>query len=380
MGLEGGLSKINRAPAAETGGGPDQERTKNFPERQDKPAACPHNVSFGEMCQSCVQASKETQPIWPTVDELIKESKYIRSVQSPEGFIKHEGIKYKVNLVQYGDEKTIKEVQALMEETFGEKEVDPLDVLREAVGGTSPDGTNDLTRYRIYVARDEAGVIQSLYAGGLVEMHDSESKPNGEMMFMGSYGVTRPESQRKGIIRELYVSSMMQAAADTHAMGKKLSLVAGECTASSEQTWNAMRRNRLYLKRGDEYLEPPYLQPALDFDPKTGLPAEGAGEAAEHLQMQFVDVQPSKSAVTSAVDAMYRWCNLLPRDEFETPEAYATHREYVGKIQKEFNDFISQEGELVLLSAQEREELRSQGLVFHEHTAADHGNNGPENA
>src|SRR5713101_5148131 len=66
----------------------------------------------------------------------------------------------------------------------------------------------------------------------------------------------RIESQRQGIVRELYISSMMQAAADAHSQGKKLSMIAGECTWSSERAWNSVGRRRVYVETGpNEYSE-----------------------------------------------------------------------------------------------------------------------------
>jgi hypothetical protein len=158
-------------------------------------------------------------------------------------------------------------------------------------------------------------------------------------------------------------------------------MIAGECTWSSEHAWNAVGRRRVYVETGpNEYEELPYVQPALEFDPQTGLPAEGAGEVAEHIMVQFLEGEQSKERVAGAVDSIYRWCNILPENFFATSEAFAAHKEYVSHLQKNFNEVMSSKGQLRLLSASEREDLRQKGATIHEYTAANHGEEGAENA
>src|SRR5258707_534100 len=70
---------------------------------------------------------------------------------------------------------------------FVKEEVDPIEVLKAAIDGSLFDGSKDIARYRLYVARDEAGKIQSVYTGGMVGMADAAFP--GEAMFMGAYGI-----------------------------------------------------------------------------------------------------------------------------------------------------------------------------------------------
>lgn len=344
------------------------------PQKNKAPTdTCSHGVSRSEVCQACVSESITEQPAWKMLEELKKTSKYFRSAENaPECTIEHDGKRYEIRLVQENDIATMAEIQKLSEETFGEDEVDSIDVLQAGIKGQLPDGSADIARYRLFVARDETGKIQSIYAGGLIEMANTDKQPSGEAVFMGAYGITRPENQRKGIVRELYISSIMQAAADAHAKNNKLVMIAGECTWGSELAWNAVGRRRVYVESGaNEYTELPYIQPALDFNPKTGLPDENAGEVPEHLMVQFLQGEPNKERIITAVDSMYRWCNLNPQNFFDTPEAYAIHKEYIANIQKEFSDFLLSHGPLSLLSGGEREELKRKGVAIHEYTKAD---------
>jgi len=74
-------------------------------------------------------------------------------------------------------------------------------------------------------------------------------------------------------------------------------MIAGECTWSSERAWNSVGRRRVYVQTGpNEYSELRYVQPALNFDVKTGLPTEDAGEASEHIMVDFWKVSRIKGA------------------------------------------------------------------------------------
>lgn len=345
------------------------------PQKMDALAdTCLHGVSRGEVCQTCISESIPEQPAWKMLARLRETSKYARSTQNaPECTIEQGGKRYEIRMVGENDLATMAEIQKLSEETFGEDEVDPINVLQAGVKGQLLDGSPDIARYRLFVARDESGKIQSVYAGGLIEMVTDQEQPNGESVFMGAYGITRPESQRQGIVRELYISSIMQAAADAYTQGKKLVMIAGECTWSSEPAWNAVGLHRVYVKSGEnEYTELSYVQPALEFDAKTGLPDEDSGEVPEHLMVEFLEGEPSKERTLAAVASMYRWCNLYPRNFFNSEEAYAAHQKYIASIQKEFSDFLFANGPLHLLSSKERAELKEKGLVIHEYTKADH--------
>jgi hypothetical protein len=325
------------------------------------------------VCRACLDDSIPQQPVWGVVAKLMAGSKYRRSPQGPECTIEAAGTKYKLSLVRANDENAIQEIQRFMEETFGQKEVDPIDVFKAGIEGKLLDGSKDIARYRVFTASDGMGNIQSVYAGGLIEMMNGQGNPSGKAMFMGAYAMTHPENRRRGIIRELYISSMMEAASDAFAADKKLSLVAAETSSSSERVWNTIGRRRAYIETGlNEYTELPYVQPALEFEPQTGLPAEGAGALPEHLMLHFLEGDADKIRLTAAVDSMYRWCNAYPESFFASARAYERHKAYIADIQNKLNDFIFSNGRLRLLSVGERAGLRQQGVTILEYTAADH--------
>jgi hypothetical protein len=150
-----------RIPAARQ----DQELLKEQSE------VCSHKTSLADSCHGCVQESMAQQSVWKMLPDLMKNSRYQRG-HGPECTIERDSKKYEVRMVHSTDEKTVQEIQKLMEETFGKEEVEPIEVLRAGIDGRLFDGSKDIARYRLYVARDEAGQIQSVYAGGLVGMAD----------------------------------------------------------------------------------------------------------------------------------------------------------------------------------------------------------------
>ena len=353
-------------------------RDRREPEQNERSEFCSHNTNLANSCAACVLESRAEQPVWKVLAELMRACKYKREGEGPECTIECNGKRYEVRMVRSEDKKAVQEIQEMMEETFGKEEVDPIEVLKAGIDGKLLDGSPDVARYRFYVARDASGKIQSVYAGGLVGMTDPVLA--GEAMFMGTYGITRPESRRQGIVRELYISSMMQAAADAHSEGKRFLMIAGECTWSSERAWNSVGRRRVYVETGaNRYSELRYVQPALDFDRSTGLPTEEVGEAAEHIMVHFLEGEPDKARISAAIESMYLWCNTWPQSVFENKAAHDAHLHYVATLHKEFDALMRANGALRLLSADEREQLRATGAKINEYTEADHGDKEPEN-
>src|SRR5260370_3583893 len=126
------------------------------------PEVCSHNISLADSCSACVQESMALQPVWKMLTDLMKNSKYQREGQGPECTVERDGKKYEIRMVHSTDEKTVQEIQALIEATFVKDEVDPIEVLKAAIDGRLFDGSKDNARYRLYVARDEAGQNQSV--------------------------------------------------------------------------------------------------------------------------------------------------------------------------------------------------------------------------
>lgn len=339
---------------------------------KESPEECSHGMGLADVCEACVQESRSKQPVWEVISRISEQSKFQRSHESPECTLEREGERYQIRMTRPEDTKTIREIHTLLQETFDAEEVEPEDSLREGLKGKKIEGSPLTTRYRIFVARDSSDQLQSLYGGQLVDIiRDGGNAPHDELLFMGMYAAVREESQRKGLVRELYTSSMMEVAADAHALGKTLTTIAGECTEESEGAWNAMGRRRVYVQTGPhEYSELPYIQPALSFNHETGLPAHGAGEMAEHIMLQFLTGEPTKERVSAAVASMYRCSNTWPEHMFANKRAYQSHLGYINRLRSNFDSFLMNNGDLLLLTAEERKEMVEKGVAFREHSEA----------
>jgi hypothetical protein len=275
-------------------------------------------------------------------------------------------------LVKADDIELIKKVHLLMAETFDEDEIDPIEVTCAAIGGTLPDGSKDLTRYRIFVALDQGGDVASVFAGGLLELLCCKPGSVAEAMFMEAYAATRGGSQRLGIFRELYLSSLMQAAADARAERKRLTVAVGECTWRSEPAWNAIGQKRIYLESGmGHYTELPYIQPPVDWDAETGGAADGAGDVPEHLMIEFFEGELDKDRLITVIDAIYRWNNRLPETFFASLEAHAAHKQHVDGRLEVIRNFLFSHGRVQLLTAAQRDPARGAGTTIDEHSEAD---------
>jgi hypothetical protein len=215
------------------------------------------------------------------------------------------------------------------------------------------------TGYRLFLLRNEENMAVAAYAGSLMDMRD------GRAVFIGTYAATRACHQRLGLMRELFISGLMQAAADAHELEEDLALVIGDCTKESEPTWNAVGRKRLCCHNGrGGFKEVALLQPAIRFDLHTGQPACGMEVVKEHLMVRSFGDDITKPTICAAVDGYYRWCGKRPLEDFDTLEAYNTYRAHFDGLLALFRADIEEGGELALFSAAERAELEAKGIVF----------------
>lgn len=345
---------------------------------------CPHGRPVDSGCELCFGERRAEQPALNKTDRLIAGSKFKRSnLDSPNCELEREGMKYKSEMIEKGESLDLGKVQNLFIKTFGAEEVDPEEILRSAVDGTTPFGTKDITNYRVTVIKNEQDEVVSTVAGGLLELQDEQGRGTGEAMFMVGYAVTDERARQAGLAREAYISAILGAVKDAEKKGLKLSFAAGECTYTSEKYWNSVGWKRVYAAEGEgedkSFRELEYVQPALDFEEKTGEVAEDAGEAPEHLMVDsFGANSPSKEQVVQTVNAFYRWCNLWPREAFDSDEAYQKHTDYVQGIYTKFKNGVGGTSELVFWDQSTREQEKERGWKISEYKAADHGETGEE--
>src|SRR3989344_376183 len=314
---------------------------------------CPHGNFKGSPCAACQQESQKKQPALQTIEQLMSKSKFKRlNPESATTQIEIEGKKFQIESIEDRESPALAEVQKLLIDTFGEEEVDPEEILRSAVAGETAWGTTDETKYKVYLIRNEQGEAVTAFAGGHLDLHGADNRPTGETMFMVACAGTAQNARQGGLAREAYISAVMDAALEAQQNGKQLKFAAGECTFTSEKFWNSVGWKRAYAQSGDKktYEELRYIQPALDFDEKTGEPAEDAGAVAEHFMVDSFGAEtPDKNQIMQTIDAFYRWCNKWPRAAFESDEAFQKQNAYVAQIEEEFKNQLESSGQLIIL-------------------------------
>lgn len=338
---------------------------------------CPHGKNKAE-CEKC---ALENEPVWQTIKSLQEKSRFKRTGEySPDTDIEIEGKKFKVELIDNGKDPALSDVQKFFEKTFGEEEVDPEEILRGAVDGLSVFGEEE-PKYRIITVRNDKNELVSTCAGAPLDLKDKEGKPTDEMVYFVGYAVTDPGARQGGLAREAYISALIDASQQAKLQGKSLKFAFGECTYTSEKFWNNVSWKRIYNQTGDkkEYTELKYVQPALDFDENSGLPAEGAGAMPEHLMIDgFGVASPSAVEVKQAYEAMINYNVDWPKQAFSSNEAFDAHREYIAKFRKDFNESFNDNDKLIYLDIKDREKAKKLGVKVHEYTEADHGEAGDE--
>ncbi len=321
------------------------------------------------------------QPSWKTIKKLQQESEFKRSSETEANCeIEIEGKKYTIETIENGEDIALADVQKLFEDTFGEEEVDPEEILRGAVNGITCWNTPEMTKYRIVTVRNERGELASTFAGGQLEMMDEQGNPTGEAVYFVGYAVTSKKMRQKGLAKEAYISALIDATKEAQSQGRKLKFAVGECTYTSEKFWNSVGWKRVYSEdEPKNYSELRYVQPALDFDEDTGEIAEGAGEAPEHLMMDnFGAGNPRKEDIRRAYMAFMSYNVDWPSEAFNNHKAHTRQRQYVNEVEKAFVADLNSRGDLVLLSNKERQDAKKSGIKIKNYTEADHGEAGKE--
>lgn len=320
----------------------------------------------------------EKHPALRQVGRLLERSKFKRStIETPDCELEIEGNRFRVESIQNREHPDLAQVQRLLVETFGEEEVDPEEILRNAVEGKNVSGEEEGVKYKVYTIKNGEGRVVSMLTGGLLDIQDKNGANTGETLFMVAYCVTDKNARQNGLAREAYISAIVDVVKESELQGKTLSFAAGECVSTSEKFWNNVGWKRVYKAHapGDakEYDELKYVQPPLDFNTATGESSEGAGEAPEHLMIDsFERMSPSKEQIVRTVQAFYRWCNIWPHEAFESEEAYEKHLEYSTRQEQKFIDDIKNGGSLIYLDQKSREKGRGKGVIIHDYEEADH--------
>jgi len=277
--------------------------------------------------------------------------KFWRNTSSGECVLSGEGGCFTIELATTREQ--IAEAYELLCMKLSAAEVEPLERLVQNAMGIVLAGRK--TGYRLFIARDQQGAVAATYGGSLMGLSGNDA------VFIGTYAATHDSYAGKGLMGQLFISGLIQAAEDAHNLKEELVLIIGDCTPTSEWTWDSVGRKRVCLVEGDSFREVGFYQPAIKFDLSTGLPAEGMSAIKEHLMVRGLGCEITKDLICQSVGAYYRWCGKRTQDDFPSADAYRKYRDHFDSLLGQFRAEIERGGDLVLFGAAERAALVAQG-------------------
>lgn len=315
----------------------------------------------------------ESQPVWQRIHLLTDRSRFARvPLDSPECRLEGEKERYFIEKVRDNSDGTISKIHKLLEQNFDAKEVDSEEDMIERFEKGATEGRK--YKYTAFIVRDEPGNMAGVFMGVHLELMKADNSLTDETMLFRGYTTIKGNFQRYGFARELYCSALIAASREAENWGKKLTLAISEAVFSAEKPWNNLGLKRVYAKVNDTnvFEEVPYLQPPYKFDPRTGDIAEDAGIVPEHLMVQkFGSILLNHDRLSQAVRTSYRKIYFNPQRNFQNEKAYLKHMQYATQEEASFEKFLSEHGQLIFLTAEDREKARSMGLVIHEFKEAD---------
>lgn len=273
---------------------------------------------------------------------------------------------YEIFKVTDPDDQNLVKAYELFVETFKPVDLDSFENTQDMIRGVRY-GVPVENKTNFYIVKEGEKVVAVL-TGSVMELETEQGERTGELMYLGGFGVTRPDKRKYGFGRETFLSAISDALIEANRQGKKLVGAVGECTWTSERFWNNVGRKRVYVKEDDgSFTEIEYYHPPLTFDVTTGLPEEGSGEGPEHLMVDFFlengEENPHvKSWLISSVNAFNRCSSYIPSNAFQgSQEAYERHVAGIKQYEQEFADQF-QDKEIVFLTRKERLALQAQGV------------------
>lgn len=281
-----------------------------------------------------------------------------------------EGEKFFAETLTSPEDPRIEKVQEMLEGQFGKEEVDPVEVMKEAMTGRMATG-EECPRYLIHVAENSKGEVKGLHTSAVVETVNSEGEESEKSaLWLGCYTVTAPEVRGQDVWRNLFKAQEQAANEDAKSRGLEIKGFMAEAHGEIEPVLNKEGIKRAYVKTKEGYVELPYEQPPVDWDPKTGKPAEDAGTVPEHLMLRLASGKDDVSGkeLMEMVRGMYYYNNYREEEYFKNPKAYERHTAFVEGVEQKLADFIGRK-QVHFLSGEEREEMARRGVKFIEHNA-----------
>lgn len=274
------------------------------------------------------------------------------------------------------DDPRLLGMHALMSRTFDPGELDTLEVTRTEL-------RDHPGRHLVFVAIDaHSSEVVGYATGALVSLRDrGQQQVENQVFVCGCYLDRDPRYRGHAMGERLFELRQHAARVDAERQGLQVVGYLAECS-DKEGFFNRMLAKRLYVKAEPEhYLELPYHQPPTHWDAlghAVGPVADAANAqsgAPEHLMF----AAPAGQTLPKTIDVnrllqMVRglfWYNSRENHFLTdgTPEALKRLHGTVDAFEQALETFCAQsaDGQLILLSKLEREQLAAQGATFQEH-------------
>lgn len=323
------------------------------PKKEQAVEACSHGKPIQEFCEECLNDSMINQPSWNIIEKLRDASRMQRDKMSINCEVSKDGQNFNIGMIESKQDENIGELLKLLDKHFKEDALNSRDEFILKLEGKTKQGSNR-PQYRCFYVKNNEGKMIGIRICEQFPLEDKDGNITNQNIFYAMYIAIDKEYRRFGIPRELYVSSLIDAAQESEKRGKKLNFIIGECSPRTENLQNAVGLKRVYFKKEGKLTEFKYYQPPMKFNLSTG--EKISGEPAEHLMIcKMNEGELSKEELFNATKSLYvQYQNNYPRTIFESDEAFKKHQDYYSALYANMLEQIEQGGELVLLSAEER--------------------------
>ncbi len=294
----------------------------------------------------------------------VKTADGVEHLQITEG---KETKNFTVEMVEGPEDPNLKSLYTLMEQTFKPEDMQTFESVQDCTVGKSY-GVECLRNTQYFVIKEGSEVVSAL-SGVLADLRDQNGQATGEDVFLLGYAVTKENMRKYGLAREAYIKALEFILNDAKNKNSKIIGVAGECTWTSEQFWNRVGLNRIYIKGDDfDFHELEYVHPPLDYDTISGEKNPDADEGPEHLMVHMFNPADEKGPefakrLGSIVNGFNRWGSYIPKEAFKgTSDAYAKHVESIKVYEDKFTAQLEEAQELTLMPRAARKAFLKGGV------------------
>lgn len=282
--------------------------------------------------------------------------------QSGTAFETKEGRKFYAERLIDPESPKVAEAYEMLANQFGKEELDSLKTTKEAISDTEKP-------YLFHVAKNEKGEVVGVRTSAVVETVNAKGQESKKSaLLLGCYAVTALKERGQGIWKNLFKNQEQAAMEDAKRRGLEVRGSMTEVHGSMEPILNKEGFKRPYIKVGRGYKELPYEQQPLDWDAKTGKPAEGAGSVPEHLMLKLASGENvvSRKELMEMIRGMFYYNNYPQEGYFKTAKAENAHAKTMKEAEENLSELIGKK-KVYLFSSQEREAARATGIKFVEH-------------